>query len=70
MTTREKEFAELGFETAANIEQQAVVFVPTTGREIRKNKHGKWECQPWNDNYWREFDDLLDAAKFASRPIR
>jgi len=27
-----------------------------------------WECQPWNDNYWKEFTDLLDAVKFATPP--
>ena len=69
MTNREREFASLGFEYAEGIDQAYVVIVPQTGREIRK-VNGKWEAQPWNDNYWKEFDDLLDAAKFATPPKR
>jgi hypothetical protein len=42
-----------------------VVMTPT-GREIRTTKKGKWECQPPNDNYWIEFDDLAAAMKFAT----
>lgn len=68
MTNRERAFATLGFEYAEGIDRADMVIVPTTGREIRKTDRGTWECQPWNDNYWREFDDLLDAARFASRP--
>jgi len=69
MTDREREFASLGFEYAEGIEQPQVkmVIVPTTGREIRRVKGG-WESQPWNDNYWRTFADLLDAVRFATRP--
>lgn len=66
MTNREREFASLGIEYAEGIERSNVVHVPSTGREIRKTQEGKWECQPWNDNYWKEFDDLLEALKFAS----
>lgn len=68
MTNRERDFASIGFEYAEGIDSASVVIVPTTGREIRKTERGTWECQPWNDNYWQEFNDLLDAAKFASRP--
>jgi hypothetical protein len=70
MTDRERQFAAIGFEYAEGIDLASVVIVPTTGREIRKNASGKWEAQPWNDNYWSEFDDLLDAARFATRPQR
>lgn len=68
MTNREREFAALGFEYAEGIDLATVVIVPSTGREIRRTERGTWECQPWNDSYWSEFDDLLDAAKFATRP--
>jgi hypothetical protein len=68
MTNRERQFAAIGFEYAEGIDLANVVIVPSTGREIRKTKSGKWQAQPWNDNYWQEFDDLLDAARFASRP--
>lgn len=68
MTNRERQFAELGFEYAEGIESAKVVRVPSTGREIRRTDDGRWECQPWNDNYWRAFDDLLDAARFATPP--
>ncbi len=68
MTNRERAFAAIGFEYAEGIDMATVVTVPTTGRQIRKTPRGTWEAQPWNDNYWKEFDDLLDAAKFASRP--
>ena len=43
------------------------IIAPSTGREIRRTKSGGWEAQPWNDNYWTEFDDLLEAAIFATR---
>lgn len=66
MTNREREFAAIGFEYAEGIDSATVVIVPTTGREIRKTPRGTWEAQPHNDNYWREFTDLLDAAKFAT----
>ena len=68
MTNRERQFTDLGFHYAEGIDNASVVTVPSTGREVRKNKRGKWEAQPHNDNYWKEFDDLLDALKFASRP--
>lgn len=68
MTDREREFAALGWEFAEGIDQASVVIVPSTGREIRKTSRGTWEAQPWDDNYWREFCDLLDAARFATRP--
>lgn len=68
MTDRERQFTSLGFEYAEGIEAARVVIVPSTGREIHKTAEGKWECQPWYGNYWREFDDLLDALRFASRP--
>ncbi len=68
MTNRERDFAAIGFEFSEGIEQANLVIVPSTGREIRKTQRGTWECQPWNDNYWKEFDDLLDAARFATRP--
>lgn len=71
MTDRERQFLELGWEYAEGIESPnvKVVIVPTTGREIRRVKGG-WECQPWNDNYWKTFSDLLEAAKFATPPRR
>ena len=68
MTNRERQFASLGFEYAEGIEQADRIIVPPTGREIRKTEQGTWECQPWNDNYWKEFDDLIEAIKFATRP--
>jgi hypothetical protein len=70
MTNRERDFAKLGWEHAANIEELAqCVIVPTTGREVRRVEGG-WEAQPWNDNYWCVFADLLDAATFATPPQR
>jgi len=68
MTNREREYASCGFEYAEGIERANVVIVPGTGREVRKIEEGRWEAQPWNDNYWLEFDDLLDALKAATRP--
>ena len=68
MTGREREFASIGFEYAEGIDRANLVIVPSTGREIRKTLRGTWEAQPWNDNYWKEFDDLLDAARFAMKP--
>jgi hypothetical protein len=68
MTNREREYAALGFEYAEGIELADRVNVPSTGREVRKTAKGTWEAQPWNDNYWKEFDDLLEALKFATRP--
>ncbi len=68
MTNREREFASLGFEYAEGIDLCSVVIIPTTGREARKKPNGNWEVQPWNDNYWLEFEDLLDALKCGTRP--
>jgi len=68
MTDREREFAALGFEYAEGIEQANRVIIPSTGREIRRTKTGKWEAQPWNDNYWKSFADVLDAIRFATPP--
>lgn len=70
MTQRERQFAALGLEYAEGIDNADVVAVPATGREVRKNRRGLWEAQPWNDNYWREFADLLDAVRFATPPAR
>lgn len=65
MTNREKEFFALGWEYCEGIDSASKVIVPATGREIRRTDDG-WASQPWNDNYWRTFADLLDAAKFAT----
>lgn len=62
MTNREREFAKYGLEYAEGIDQANVIHLPT-GREIRRH-NGKWEVQPKSDNYWKAFDDLLDAVKF------
>lgn len=69
MTDRERELAKLGFEYAAGIESADRVTVPSTGREVRKTRDGRWEAQPWDDNYWRAFDELLDALRFASPQV-
>lgn len=66
MTDRETKFASLGLEYAEGIEFFKKINLPS-GREIHKVPSG-WECQPWNDNYWRTFEDLLDAVKFATKP--
>ena len=68
MTDRERQFADAGFDFCEGIELASKVIVPSTGREIRKTSDGQWEAQPWNDNYWQKFDDVLDALKFATRP--
>jgi hypothetical protein len=67
MTDRERAFAALGLEYAEGIDQAVRVTVPSTGREIRRVDRG-WEAQPWNDNYYRIFADLLDAIRFATPP--
>lgn len=67
MTDRERQFAALGLEYAEGIDLASVVTLPS-GREVRKTDGGKWEAQPWNDNHWREFDDLLAACEFATPP--
>lgn len=69
MTNREREFMAAGFDNCEGIESASRVIVPSTGREIRKTEHGTWEAQPWNDNYWQEFTDVLDALRFATRPM-
>ena len=73
MTNREREFAELGFEYAEGIENSDTIIIPSSGREIRKviNEFDEvgWEVQPWNDNYWLEFDDLIDAIKCGTKTI-
>lgn len=66
MTNRERQFASYGFEYAEGIELAKKIIVPNTGREIRKTVSGTWECQPHNDNYWKEFENLIDAVKFAT----
>ena len=68
MTERERQFAALGIEYAEGIERAERVTIPVTGREARKKDNGKWEVQPWNDNYWLEFDDVLDAVRAATPP--
>ena len=70
MTEYERELASLGFEYAEGIEQANVIIIPQTGREIRKTERGTWETQPWNDNYWKEFEQLTDAIRFAIPPKR
>lgn len=67
MTNKERELAALGFHYAEGIEEQSTVIVPATGRHIKKVVDG-WECQPWNDNYWKTFDNLIAAIKFATPP--
>ena len=68
MTDRERQFAALGIEYAEGIDRAERVTVPGTGREIRKRADGKWEAQPHNDNYYKSFDDLLAALRFATKP--
>ena len=68
MTNREREFAALGFKYSEGIEGASTIIHPITGREIRKTAGGRYEAQPYNDNYWLAFDDLLDAIKCASPP--
>jgi DNA-binding XRE family transcriptional regulator len=68
MTNRERDYAALGIEYAEGIERADRVTVPSTGREVRRTKRGTWEAQPWNDNYWQEFNSLLDALRFATKP--
>jgi hypothetical protein len=67
MTNRERAFLDLGIEYAEGIDRADVVVIPSTGREARKTARG-WEVQPWNDNYWLEFGDLLDAVRAGTRP--
>lgn len=65
MTNKEREFASIGWNYCEGIEEAKVIVVPETGRQIIKNNKGLWECQPHNDNYWKSFENLIDAAKFA-----
>ncbi len=67
MTDREQSLAALGLRGVEGIEQCTFIALPWSGREIRKTKDGRWEVQPWNDNYWLTFDDLLDAVKASKR---
>ncbi len=67
MTDKEREYASLGFHHAEGIERAERITVPTTGRYIVKKGDG-WECQPHNDNYWKTFDNLPDAIRFATPP--
>jgi hypothetical protein len=64
---RERQFAALGFHYAEGIEQTSMVVVPTTGRLIVRTPDG-WETQPWGDNVWVKYDDLIDAARAATPP--
>ena len=64
MTDRERQYADLGYEYAEGIERASVVNLPS-GREVRKVGDNKWEVQPHNDNYWKSFDDLIEAIKFG-----
>ena len=66
MTNRERDFAALGLEYAEGIERADWVEVPATGRIVRQIAPGRWEAQPHNDHYWRAFDDLLAAVRFAT----
>lgn len=70
MTERERKLAALGFEYAEGIERAKTITIPSTGREVRKTANGTWETQPHNDNYWQEFDDLLEAIRFATPPAK
>lgn len=63
MTDRERQFARVGLHYSEGIERSNIVNLPN-GREVRRVK-GKWEVQPHNDNYWKQFDDLLNAVKFG-----
>lgn len=66
MTNRERQFAALGFSHAACIDECERIELPM-GRYIQRVDDG-WAAQPWDDNYWRTFDDLLDAVRFATHP--
>jgi hypothetical protein len=66
MTNKEREYASLGYEHAVGIEQASTVWL-LSGRQVFK-KGDQWEVQPWNDNYWLTFDNLIDAIKCGTRP--
>ncbi len=72
MTDRERELASLGFEYAEGIERANVVTLPASGREVRRFEKTDgtpyWEVQPYNDNTWLEFDNIIDAIKCGTRP--
>jgi hypothetical protein len=68
MTDRERAFANLGLAYAEGIERASRIELPN-GRLILRTPHG-WEVQPWNENYYRIFTDLLDAVRFATPPSR
>lgn len=70
MTNRERRLASLGFEYAEGIERFHVITIPGTGREVRKTARGTWEVQPWNDNYWLEFDDIVAAIRCGTPPVK
>ncbi len=70
MTEREREYASAGFDSCEGIENAKTVIVPSTGRTITQIEPGVWEAQPWNDNYYAQFTDLLEALKFATKTIR
>jgi hypothetical protein len=59
----ERQLCSLGIEYAEGIEFAKVIRLPN-GREIHKTKTG-YETQPYNDNYWKSFNNLIDAVKFA-----
>jgi hypothetical protein len=67
MTERERKFADAGFDFCEGIDRATKVIVPHTGREILKVR-SHWETQPYNDNYWKQCDNVLDALIFATPP--
>jgi hypothetical protein len=66
MTNRERDLMDLGIEYAEGIERCQVIELPS-GLQVQRAKYG-WAAQPWNDTYWRELADLLDAMRFATPP--
>ena len=66
MTNRERELSVLGYEYAEGIERAKTITL-LSGREVRKIGDSKWEVQPWNDNYWKEFDDVVEAIKCGTK---
>jgi hypothetical protein len=49
------------FDPSADTKFEHQCYTPN-GRDIRLNTEtGKFEVQPWNDNYWLEFDTLEQA---------
>lgn len=46
------------------------VSTTTTGREIRESsKSGKFEVQPYGDNYWIECDTIEEAQRIGAPPV-